>query len=266
MQMILCPLFSGSGGNATFISLGNTRILVDAGVSASRLVKALSILGVDPESLSGILVTHEHIDHVKGLKVFSKRAGVPVYANPGTWQGILARDDGVPHELRRVITTGEDFFIGGVNVCPFAIPHDAADPVGYVFSRGEGKLGIVTDTGYLSDSWLSYVTGCQALILEFNHDVQMLREGGYPEHLKRRILSRKGHLCNEDGAKALAMLAKQGTQAAFLGHLSQENNRPEKAFACAKEALAEVGIRVGEEFYLSVATQEGPPEVLALRV
>ena len=264
--MILCPLFSGSGGNATFVSLGETRLLVDAGVSASRLKGALSLLGVNPGSLSGILVTHEHLDHVKGIEVFSKMAGVPVYANAGTWQGILKRKGNVPHELRRVITTGEDFFIGGVNVRPFAIPHDAFDPVGYVFSRGAGKLGIATDIGYLSESWMSWLMGCQALVLESNHDVELLREGSYPAHLKRRILSRKGHLCNEDSAKALASLAAGGTQGAFLGHLSQENNRPELAFSCAERALQEANIRVGESFYLSVAAPEGPPEVLEMQI
>ena len=266
MQMILCPLFSGSGGNATFVSMGDTRLLIDAGVSAARLKGALSLLGVDPGSLSGILMTHEHLDHMKGLAVFAKKAGIPVYANAGTWQGILARDKSVPGELRRVITTGEDFFVGGVNVLPFAIPHDAADPVGYVFSRGGGKLGTATDIGFLSDSWLSCLLGCQALVLESNHDVDMLREGSYPPHLKRRILSRRGHLCNEDSAKALAALASRGTQAAFLGHLSQENNRPEKAFACAERALSEAGVRPGDGFFLGVAAPEGPPEVLELRI
>ncbi|MCR4706348.1 MAG: MBL fold metallo-hydrolase [Clostridiales bacterium] len=264
MRMILCPLFSGSGGNATLVCLGDTRLLVDAGVSASRILKALSLLGVAPESISGILVTHEHIDHIKGLPVFVKKTGVPVYANAGTWQGILAKDGRIPHEMRRVITTGEDFIIGGVNTHPFAIPHDAADPVGYVFSRNGGKLGVATDLGYLSDSWLAQLHGCQALVLESNHDVDMLRKGSYPEQLKRRILSRKGHLCNEDSARALVTLALGGTQAAFLAHLSGENNQPELALSCAERALVDAGILADGRFFLGMAKTDGPSEVISL--
>ena len=266
MQMILCPLFSGSGGNATLLAMGDTRLLVDAGVSAARLMRALSLLGVEPQSLSGVLVTHEHADHIKGIPVFVRKTGVPVYATPGTWQGMLAKDADIPREARRVIQAGEDFFVGGINVHPFPIPHDAADPVGYVFLRGGGKLGVATDLGHLSETWLSRLSGCQALVLESNHDVDLLTRGSYPEVLKRRILSKRGHLCNEDSAKALAALACAGTQAVFLAHLSRENNRPELALACARQALTQAGIREEDGFFLSAAREDGPGEVISLAV
>ena len=266
MRMILCPLASGSSGNAVFVSMGETRLLVDAGISAMRVRAALASIGVPAESLSAILVTHEHIDHVKGLSVLARRSGVPVYANAGTWQGILARDGGVPEALRRVFVTGEDFFVDGVNVLPFAIPHDAADPVGYAFTRGAGRLGVATDLGHLSEDWLRCLYGCQGVVLEANHDPDLLENGPYPQHLKRRIRSRKGHLPNGDSAKALAALSACGTQAVFLAHLSRENNLPEIAFAAAAEQLRRAGRTVGEDFWLGVARADGVSDLLALDV
>ena len=266
MQMILCPIASGSAGNATYVSMGETRLLVDAGISAMRLNKSLASIGVESGSLSGILITHEHVDHIRGLPVFCKKYHVPIYANPGTWAGILARDDSIPEELRRIFTTDEDFFIGGINVTPFAIPHDAADPVGYSFASGNGRLAVATDLGYIRDEWVNHLSGCQALVLEANHDVDLVKNGPYPAHLKNRILSRKGHLCNEDCGSVLVRLANEGTQAAFLGHLSEENNLPELAASTVSRILTESGIDVGRSFWLGVARRSTVSDMLRLEV
>lgn len=266
MRMILCPLASGSSGNAVYVSMGETKILVDAGISASRIRAGLRQLGLDVCDLDGVVITHEHVDHIKGLPVFCRKYNIPVFANGGTWQGILARDGNIPGECRRIINTGEEFYVGGVCVRPFPVPHDAADPVGFVFSCGRGRLGVATDIGHVDDRWLSELDGCQALVLEANHDVGLLQSGPYPARLKKRILSRKGHLCNEDSARALVALAANGTQAAFLAHLSGENNLPELATAAAGKALEAAGLQVGEDFWLGVARKDCISDLLVLEV
>ena len=264
--MILCPLASGSAGNVSLVCMGQTRLLVDAGVSATRILRALSALDVSPESIDGVLITHEHADHVRGLPILYKKTGIPIYANPGTWQGVLSRGPCVPEEARRVITTGEDFFIGEVNVLPFAIPHDAADPVGYTFRAQGGQLSVATDLGAIREDWLCALQGSQALVLEANHDVELVRSGPYPLHLKQRILSRKGHLSNEDAGRVLCQLAALGTQAAFLSHLSEENNIPELAAGTVSRMLQESGRTVGEDFWLGVARRDTLSDMVVLEV
>ncbi len=230
MQLTLCPLFSGSSGNSVYVACGGVKLLVDAGVSATRVEANLREIGVDIREIDAILVTHEHVDHVRGLGVLCRRFGLPVYANEGTWQGIVQRESGIPSKCVRTFYTGEDFYIGALNVNPFPIPHDAADPVGFSFDCQGLRCGVATDIGHINDTWMNAVSGCQALVLEANHDVEMVRRGPYPQRLKQRILSRKGHLNNEDCARALCELAARGTRAVFLSHLSTDNNLPELAY------------------------------------
>ena len=226
MRLTVCPLFSGSSGNSIYVSCGGVRLLVDAGVSAARVEANLSEIGVNISQIDAILVTHEHIDHVRALGVLCRKHGLPVYANEGTWNGILQKESGIPQRCRRVFYTGEDFYIGAMSVHPFPIPHDALEPVGYTLSCQGLSCGIATDIGHIEEGWLRAVSGCQALVLEANHDVEMVERGPYPQRLKKRILSRNGHLNNADCAKALVKLAGAGTRAAFLAHLSADNNLP----------------------------------------
>lgn len=262
--MTLCPLFSGSTGNSIYIACGGVRLLVDAGVSAAREEAALREIGVDVRDVDGILVTHEHIDHVKGLGVLCRRFGVPVYANEGTWQGILEKESGIPARCVRTFYTGEDFYIGGVNVRPFAIPHDANEPVGFAFDCQGMRCGVATDIGHISDGWMDAVAGCQALVLEANHDVEMVERGPYPQRLRRRILGRKGHLCNEDCARALLELAKKGTRAVSLAHLSADNNLPELAYNTVCEALGGAGYAIGSDISVTVARRDRVSDMLIL--
>lgn len=264
MRLTLCPLFSGSSGNSIYIACGGVRLLVDAGMSAARIEAALREIGVDIREIDAILVTHEHIDHVRGLGVLCRKYGLPVYANEGTWDGILLREAGIPLRCVRTFYTGEDFYIGGVNVHPFPIPHDANEPVGYSFDCQGLRCAVATDLGHINDTWMDAVTGCQALVLEANHDVEMVNRGPYPSHLKRRILSRKGHLCNEDCAKALLKLAKNGAKAVFLSHLSGDNNLPELAYNTVCEALTEAGYIVGEDIRVSVSRRDRVSDMLVL--
>ena len=241
MQLALCPLFSSSAGNSVYISIGGTRLLVDAGVTASRIEANLREIGADAGELDAILVTHDHVDHIRGLAVLCRRHGVPVYANEGTWRAILERESGFPRRCMRTFYTGENFYIGGVDVHPFPIPHDAAEPVGFTLTCQDLRCAVATDLGHIDETWMSAVSGAQALVLESNHDVGMVERGPYPQRLKRRILGKNGHLCNDDCAKALIELAKKGTRAVFLSHLSADNNLPEVAYNTVCEALERAG-------------------------
>ena len=265
MQLTLCPLFSGSSGNSVYLSCGGVRLLVDAGVSASRVQANLNEIGVDIREIDAILVTHEHVDHVRGLGVIARKFGLPIYANEGTWQGILQREKGIPPQCMRTFVTGEDFYIGPVNVMPFAIPHDANEPVGYAFSCKGLRCGVATDIGHIEDGWMNAISGCQALVLEANHDIDMVNMGPYPMRLKRRILGRKGHLNNVDSAKALCELAARGTKAVFLSHLSKDNNLPELAYNTVCEALCRAGFAVGTDINVCVSRRDRVSDMLVLR-
>lgn len=265
MQMTVCPLFSGSSGNSIYISYGSTRLLVDAGVSAARVTAQLADIGVDVRDIDAVLVTHEHVDHVRGLGVLCRKYGLPVYANEGTWNGILQKEAGIPARCARTFVTGEDFYIGGVNVHPFSIPHDAMEPVGFAMCSHGLSCGVATDIGHISDTWLNAVCGCQALVLEANHDVAMLNNGPYPAMLKRRVLGRRGHLCNEDCAKALLHLAARGTQVVYLSHLSADNNLPELAYNTVCGALHHAGFAVGSDIRVFVSRRDRVSDMLVLR-
>ncbi len=209
-------------------------------------------------------MTHEHVDHVKGIYVFTRKYGVPIYANTGTWHGILKRDPDIPMEYRYAFETGMDFYLGNVNIMPFAIPHDANDPVGYVLRCSGLSAAVATDIGHINDEWVRAVSGSQAVLIEANHNVEMVLAGPYPYHLKQRILSRRGHLCNEDCARVLMQLYANGTQAAYLGHLSGENNTPEVAYDTVSGMLIEAGIRPGEDLALNVARRDQISDMVVL--
>lgn len=264
MQLALCPLFSGSSGNCVYLSLGGARLLVDAGVACSRIEASLRELGADLERIDAVLVTHDHVDHVRGLAVLCRRYGLPVYANEGTWNAILAHEANFPRRCMRTFLTGEEFSVGQVSVRPFPIPHDAAEPVGFVFSCGGLRCAVATDIGRVEDGWLSAVEGAQALVIEANHDVDMVRRGPYPQRLKRRILGANGHLCNEDCALALQQLAKKGAKAVFLSHLSADNNLPELAYNTVCEALARAGYEPGRDVRVMVSRRDRVSDLLLL--
>ena len=244
-------LISGSSGNATFISDGHTHILTDCGMSGARLKDALKKIGITPESLSAVLITHEHIDHVRGIGVIARRYGLPVYATEKT---LSALDCGPINEnLLCAIKPDEDFEIGSIGIRPFSIPHDAADPVGYNYFAENEKYSLATDIGHMNQYIFDHLTGSKAVLLESNHDVEMLQFGSYPYPLKRRILSDVGHLSNENAAKCALALVKNGTERIALGHLSQENNRPEIALLETHNTLTQAGVKVGDDVMLTVA-------------
>lgn len=264
MRLTLCPLFSGSSGNSIYVAFGGIKILVDAGMPASRIEGELREIGVDIREIDAVLVTHEHVDHIRGIGVLCRKFGLSVYANEGTWAAIMEKDSRIPLRCIRTFFTDEDFYIGDVNVHPFAIPHDASEPVGYAFSCKGLKCAVATDIGHIRDSWMDAVAGSQAIVLEANHDIDMVRRGAYPQRLKQRILGRNGHLNNEDSAKALLRLIEGGTRAVFLAHLSADNNLPELAYNTVCEALHQAGYSVDDEICVHVARRDRVSDMLVL--
>ena len=248
-------LVSGSSGNSTLISDGRTTLLADCGLSCKKLEQAMETAGVKPESLNGILITHEHSDHVKGVGVVSRKYNLPVYATLGTHANMNL--SGVDERNIKYISPDVDFEIGTIGVRPFSIPHDAADPIGFNFFFGEKKLSLATDIGKMNDYIFDCLKNSMAVILESNHDTQMLRTGRYPAVLKKRILSDFGHLSNDDAAKTVCELIKNGTKYVMLGHLSNENNTPTKAYTKTAEDMERMGAVIGKDVALSLAGRFG---------
>jgi phosphoribosyl 1,2-cyclic phosphodiesterase len=231
-------LASGSTGNVAYFKFGNIRLLVDAGISTRRIENKLALLGVKAGDLDGVLITHEHIDHIKGLDVFTRRYKLPVFARAATWEAIPCRKK-LPAEC--CITIENEFSIGEVDVEAFDISHDAADPVGFSFHYKQKKWVMATDMGIITDSVLKAVNGADLAVLESNHDRDMLKNGPYPGFLKQRIMGRLGHLSNYDAAALLACLPHKTKMQVFLAHLSQKNNRPDLAFHTVSDYLAGKG-------------------------
>jgi phosphoribosyl 1,2-cyclic phosphodiesterase len=218
---------SGSSGNCSVVTDGKVNILIDAGISLRRIAAGLRTAGLAPEALDGVLVTHEHSDHISGLPMLLKHHPLPVYAT----RAAASRIAGMLPDTEsffRPITAGESFDIGGVEVTAFRTPHDSADSVGYRLDDG-CVLGFATDTGCVTGEMLDGLMGADTAVIEANHDVEMLRYGRYPVYLKRRILSDVGHLSNENCGKLAKTLAENGTGRIIIGHLSKENNTPETA-------------------------------------
>lgn len=236
MGLEVCILASGSSGNSIYIASERTRLLIDAGLSAKQVALRLEQLGVPPESINGICVSHEHGDHVAGIRVLQKRHGIPVYANAGTLNGIQRQQKG--HEIAaRVFQTGASFEIGDITIEPFSVPHDAYEPVGFRMQLGECRVGVVTDLGMGTALIREKLKGCQVIIVESNHDEDLLREAPRPWALKQRIRSRQGHLSNIDAARLIAECATDALEQVFLAHLSSDCNTPDTALRTVASQL-----------------------------
>lgn len=233
--MKVCLLASGSKGNSLLISYGRTRLLVDAGLSARELCRRLALVGVAPEELDAVLVTHEHVDHVRGLGVLSRRHRLPVYLHHAT---VATLADNQHPERVIEFDTGQELSIGELGIRPFPITHDAQAPVGFSVSGPAGKVGIATDLGIATRLVAEELRRCRILVLESNHDETMLRDGPYPWPLKQRIRGNHGHLSNCDSAALLETLCWEGLEAVFLAHLSETNNLPELARTTAEQVLS----------------------------
>lgn len=251
-------LISGSSGNCSLVSDGNTTLLVDCGLSQKMLESHLAAIGISPDSLSAVLITHEHSDHIKGAGVVSKKYGLPVFATEETF--LSMKNCGISENKMQYISPEKDFQIGTIAIKPFSIPHDAVNPVGYSFFYDNQKLSIATDIGKMNDSVLENIKGSIAVILESNHDLDMLKYGRYPIYLKQRILGNFGHLSNIDAAKTALELVKSGTKHIMLGHLSKENNTPQKALLETANFLNDNGFIPGKDFSLRIAKRSTPTD------
>ncbi len=238
-----CTVFaSGSGGNCLLLSDGGTHILLDAGISARRIRQSLCAAGLDIRDIGGVLITHEHSDHVSGLKTLLRQAEIPLYA-PHTVAARLCGFLPEAVDCMHVIRPGTPFGLGRLTVTAFHTPHDTDESVGYRV-EGDGVFALATDMGRVTEEILAGLSGADTVLIESNHDLDMLRNGPYPAALKRRILSDRGHLSNADCASLAQELAKRGAGTVILGHLSRENNRPDIALRETQARLEGSGARV----------------------
>ena len=246
--MPICSLGSGSAGNATLLSLANRLILIDCGFGVKDATRRLSLLGVAPEDISTILVTHEHSDHIHGVESLASKFNIPVCMTAGTRYSWKSKGRIEP----QIITSGQEFFVGEVSVLPVAVPHDAREPVQFVLTYKNTKVGVLTDLGKLSSHVVEAYSDCDALFVEANHDLDMLARGPYPSSLKRRVSGDWGHLNNRQTAELIKLVnANQTLKTLVIGHISQKNNHSE----VTKKALSSVVADISNVVY---ATQDEP--------
>ncbi|MFA7383276.1 MAG: MBL fold metallo-hydrolase [Desulfurivibrionaceae bacterium] len=263
--MRFCVLGGGSKGNATFVESGQTRLLIDAGFSGKEIERRLAGIEVEPQTLSAILITHEHTDHVKGAAILARRFCLPVFINEATLAAAGPVLDNLPH--CQSFVTGETFAFQDFQIHPFAIFHDAADPVGFLLNNGRLLLGYCTDTGVVSKLMQHRLSNCHGLVLEANHDPELLRNGPYPVPLQQRVRGKSGHLANAEAADFLSDILHDGLEHVVLSHLSETNNRPHLAEEAMASALAALRGRLGDGCLvpaISLAHQDRVGEVVIL--
>lgn len=264
MTMKYISVASGSSGNCHYIEKGSTKILVDAGISGKKIENGLKEHMIDLHGLSGIMVTHEHTDHIKSIGVLSRRYDVPIYGTEKTWNAMENSIGKIKEHNKRVFLSGEDIFIGDIHVKSFPTSHDAVDPSGFSFSDTKGKISIATDLGCFTQDTKNALKDSDILVLESNHDIEMLKMGSYPYYLKKRVLSSYGHLSNVDAGNLAKDLVKSGTKSVLLAHLSRENNMPMIAYQTVSSILQEDGICSKNDLNLMVLSREFVSDIYTL--
>lgn len=260
-----CTLFSGSSGNSTYISGSDSAVLIDAGRSCKQLLAAMDARSIDPKSIQGILITHEHTDHISGLRVLLKKIKAPVYASEAVLEKLVWDKVIEENQPRIALDDGGHVTVGSLEIDSFDTPHDSIHSLDYRVTTPDGcRLAVATDLGYITDSVRAMLTGCDLVMLESNYDLRMLGASDYPYYLKQRIASNVGHLSNEDCAEELIGLVKTGSTRFVLGHLSQNNNMPQLAYQTSFSAFLMNGMREGTDFSLRVASRSGPSEMVVL--
>ncbi|NLZ49337.1 MAG: MBL fold metallo-hydrolase [Clostridiales bacterium] len=260
--MIFSSLYSGSSGNSIFLSSDNTKILIDAGMPGKSIENALKDIGEKAEEIDAIFVTHEHTDHTKGVGVLSRKYDIPIYASEGTWKGMIKQVGKIKDNNIRVMNS--PISIKDMDIASFAISHDALQPTGYSIICEGKKACIATDLGYLSEEVKDNIIDADLLLLESNHDVEMLKFGPYPYVLKKRILSDVGHLSNEACGKAIIEIMTEKQKKIVLGHLSKTNNYPELAYLTVANILKEEKINIGKDVILTMADRSKPSSYIKL--
>lgn len=266
MDFIMCAIASGSSGNCTFLQAGDNRILIDVGISGKKVIAGLEEIEVDPVTIQGIFITHEHSDHIKGVGILSRKFNIPIYATTKVWKTMLEENmiGKIPEENQKIIIKDEYLQMDDLHILPYSIYHDAVDPVGYIFEYKNKKITLATDIGMIDEHIMAHLRGSHGILMEFNHDIHMVEAGTYPFHLKKRILGDYGHLSNEVAAQVLVDIYHDDLKWALLGHLSRENNIPDLAYITAKVALEEQNIEIGKDIELSVARRDGVSQILTV--
>ncbi|MDR2899219.1 MAG: MBL fold metallo-hydrolase [Clostridiales bacterium] len=269
MSIKFCPISSGSDGNSIYIGSSETHILIDAGISGKRITAGLfEAVNISPSELSAIFITHEHVDHIQGVGVLSRKYDIPIFATEKTWTQILRHNmiGAVAEKNRNIIYPEEKCLINDMVILPFDIPHDAAQPVGYCVSVQGRKISVATDLGCITDTLREKLYGSDVILLESNHDLDMLKNGPYPMHLKARIMGNKGHLSNNSAGEFLTDIMCPKLKHIFLGHLSAENNRPLIAYETVRTILTDnkINVGAGREVELYLAQRGGISESLIL--
>ncbi|MFB7138424.1 MBL fold metallo-hydrolase [Gottfriedia sp. NPDC056225] len=262
MSLHFSVLASGSTGNALYVGTEKTKLLVDTGLSGKAMESLFKEINRDIKEVSGILVTHEHSDHIKGLGVLARRYQVPIYANEKTWKAMNHLIGEIPTEQKFIFNMETTIQFGDIEVESFGVSHDAAEPMFYVFHHNGKKFVTITDTGYVSDRMKGIISNADMYIFESNHDVEMLRMGKYPWSIKRRILSDVGHVSNEDAALAMADVIGDKTKRIYLAHLSQDNNMKELAKMSVTQTLEGKGFDVGMQFELHDTDPQKPTDIV----
>lgn len=265
--MDFCSIASGSAGNCIYIGSDESAVLVDAGISGKRVEAGLNSFGHTTRDLKGILITHEHSDHIKGLGVLARKYGLPIYGTPGTLHairscGTLGKLD---PELFCEIHGDEPWTIGDLKILPFRISHDAAEPVAYRVTHGNKTVAVCTDLGYYDDYIVEHLKGLNAVLLESNHDINMLQVGSYPYYLKQRILGKRGHLSNENAGRLLSEILHDNMERVMLGHLSLENNYEALAYetVCAEITMGDSPYKASD-FPIMVAKRDIPSAAVSI--
>lgn len=264
MSMHFSVLASGSTGNAIFVETDQNSFLVDAGLSGKQMEALFQKIGRNIKDLTGILVTHEHSDHIKGIGILARKYGLPIYANAKTWKAMDPLIGNVPLEQKFEFGMEKVQTFGALDIESFGVSHDAAEPMFYTFHHEGRKLVLVTDTGYVSDRMKGIISNANTYVFESNHDVDMLRMCRYPWSIKRRILSDVGHVSNEDAAIAMSEVFGDQTKSIYLAHLSKDNNMKDLARMSVSQTLESKGIRVGEQFNLLDTDPKNPTELVAI--
>ena len=266
-MMRFCSIASGSSGNCIYVGSDNTHLLIDAGISGKRIESGLNEIGLTTRDINGILITHEHSDHIGGIGVLSRKYGIPLYATKGTFQGVMASKTVgcVDTGLFNIINGDESFCINDLCVNSIKVSHDANEPVAYKICRGDKSVGVCTDLGKYDDNIIKNFQKVEALLIEANHDVNMLQVGPYPYQLKQRILSDRGHLSNETCGRLLCKLLHDNLKSIFLGHLSAENNMAELAYEAVRLEIMMDSCKYNPtDFEIKVAKRDVRSDLIAV--
>ncbi len=264
MSIELTTLGSGSKGNSVYIGTKDTKILIDAGLSGSKIESVLKDINLSLNDIDAVFVTHEHSDHIDGVGVISRKYNLPIYATEGTWENMYQKIGKISSNNKKLVYNDEGILLNDMFIRPFSVPHDAKEPVCYTVLYNGIKVCVATDMGHITKDVIDNIRHCSALVLESNHDVNMLKMSNYPYNLKNRILGKYGHISNETCGKLLSCVMNDKLKNVFLAHLSQDNNTPELAYLTVSSILEEFGIYSEKDVNLHIAKPYGITDVIKI--